>query len=213
MERFGLTMLALMASGAAAQAGPFNKGIGSAMIYGPYTGGHGYSYNVAYSYGFAFSSADTWRRDPFAYPGGIYPYRPDGRPVYHRVFPKPRDGAAPISVPGEDGLPVLMHPGAVGEPTAALPVGTVSLKPVPAAVGTATIRIVAPAGAEVWVEKQAVPGGAAERTTSVGPLTEGRTHVYSLRATWNEGGKPVDHYRVVGVRAGETAKVDFVGSR
>src|SRR5437879_3899193 len=76
-----LPALALaLASAAPAGAGflGFGEGIGPAMWYGPYTGGHMYSYNVAYGYGFAFSAADTWRRDPLAYPYGpyAYPYGP-----------------------------------------------------------------------------------------------------------------------------------------
>ncbi|MBY0231448.1 MAG: hypothetical protein K2W96_19360, partial [Gemmataceae bacterium] len=77
------------------------------LRYGPYTGGHHYSKNVAYSYGFAFSSADTWRRDLFAYPAGIHPYRPYDRPIYYRVYPRP--AVPPISVPGPDGLPILSN--------------------------------------------------------------------------------------------------------
>src|SRR5438270_3402526 len=79
MRRFSLALLLVLAlGGLPARAGLFDRGIGGAMYYGPYTGGHAYSYNVAYSYGFAFSPADTWRRDPVAYPAGIYPYRPYG---------------------------------------------------------------------------------------------------------------------------------------
>jgi uncharacterized protein (TIGR03000 family) len=208
MKRFGIALCAALAVGTAAQAGPFNEGIGSAMIYGPYTGGHNYSYNVAYSYGFAFSSADTWRRDPFAYPGGVYPYRPFGQPIYYRVYPKCEN--PPISVPAEDGLPILVNPGTGGG--ASVPVGgeVVSLQPVPVSNGTsATIKIAAPANAEVWVDRVKVAGGVA--TTP--PLQPNRTYVYTVRAAWTQDGRNVEQFRVVGVRAGETAKVDFFTQR
>lgn len=210
MKRFGFAVVAALALGTAAQAGPFNKGIGSAMIYGPYTGGHNYSYNVAYSYGFAFSSADTWRRDPFAYPAGVYPYRPNGQPIYHRVYPKGPDQVPPISVPAEDGLPVLMHPGVSSG--ASLPIGggeAVALQPVPAQQGSATIKIVAPPNAEVWVDREKVAGGMALTP----PLQAGKTYVYTVRATWTQDGRNVEQIRVVGIRAGETAKVDFLTPR
>src|SRR6476659_539532 len=87
--------------------------------YGPYTGGHGYSYNVAYSYGFPFSAADTWRRDVYAYPGGIVPYRPYGKPIIYRVFPTPTTPY--VSVPGPDGMPTLVPaapPAAAQSPSA-----------------------------------------------------------------------------------------------
>ena len=110
MTRFSVA-LAVAFCASTAQAGwLFPKGVGP---YGPYTGGHGYSYNVAYSYGFTWSAADSWKRDLYAYPGGIAPYRPYGRPITCTVFPQP---ATPfISVPGPDGLPMLIHPVPEGE--------------------------------------------------------------------------------------------------
>jgi uncharacterized protein (TIGR03000 family) len=195
-----------------AQAGPFNQGIGDAMYYGPYTGGHGYSYNTAYGYGFAFSSADTWRRDPFAYPAGVYPYRPYERPISCTIFPKP---AVPyISVPGPDGLPILLPSAVPAEaPTVIVP-GTPApvLQPVPVtatAPGCATIRVSVPEAAEVWIEKEKTTQKGSERVFQSPPLTPGKTQIYSIRAKWNDGGREVEQFRVVGVRAGETAKVTF----
>jgi uncharacterized protein (TIGR03000 family) len=226
MRKLTLALLAGFLTSAAALAGPFNEGIGSAMIYGPYTGGHNYSYNTAYSYGFAFSSADTWRRDLFAYPAGVYPYRPNGQPIYYRVCP--RKDVPPISVPGEDGLPVLVHPGlgdgAIGDVSTAVPGGVVALQPVPTQTAApalapvapavpATIKVLAPPGAEVWLEKQKLPGDGAERAATTPPLAANKTYVYTVRATWTENGRAVDQFRVVGVRAGETAKVNFLVQR
>src|SRR5205814_1802670 len=150
-----------------------------------------YSYNTAYSYGFAFSSADTWRRDPFAYPGGVYPYRPYGRPILYRTFPKSDCQPAPISVPAEDGLPVLANPGA----PASVPVGgeVVTLQPVPPVNNgtSATIKVAAPASAEVWVDRQKVAGGVAMTP----PLEPGKTYVYTVRASWSENGRNVEQFR------------------
>lgn len=235
MRRFSSALLVTLSLLPSARAGIFNQGIGSAMIYGPYTGGHAYSYNTAYSYGFAFSPADTWRRDPFAYPAGISPYRPFGRPIFHRVFPK-SEGPY-VSVPGPDGLPVLVKPdaGAIGtddQPVTGVPVpqkdpltpqaAVPGLRPVPGSApaapvanvsnteGTARIRVVAPAAAEVWVEKESLPAnGATERIFQTRALPEGKMQVYAVRARWIEGGRPVEQYRVVGVRAGETARLTF----
>jgi uncharacterized protein (TIGR03000 family) len=203
---------------ASAQAGLFDQGIGSAMYYGPYTGGHGYSYNVAYGYGFAFSPADTWRRDPFAYPAGIYPYRPYDRPISCRVFPTP---AVPyVSVPGPDGLPILV-PSATpaGEPALPLtvaPTATPMLQPVPAsavAAQPATVRVSVPEGAEVWFDKEKLTQTGTERTFQSPPLPAGKMQIYSVRAKWNGGGREVEQFRVVGVRAGETARLTFPAAR
>lgn len=217
MTRMGMALLAAALLIGAAQAGPFGKGIGSAMIYGPYTGGHNYSYNVAYSYGFAFSSADTWRRDPFAYPAGVYPYRPYGQPILYRAFPK--TDTPPISVPGDDGLPVLAHPGlpatSLGDPSAIVPNNTVNLQPVPGAVaaGSATVKVIVPAGAEVYLEKEKMPGEGSERLFASPPLEAGKMYIYTVRATWTDGGRNFDQVRVVGVKAGESAKVNFFDQR
>jgi hypothetical protein len=40
-------------------------------------------------------------------------------------------------------------------------------------------------------------------------LPAGKTIIYTVRAKWNSGGKPIEQVRVVGVRGGETAKLTF----
>ena len=82
------------------------------------------------------------------------------------------------------------------------------LKPVPAAVGgAALIKIAAPAGAEVYVEKERVSGDVFQT-----PPLEGRMKVYSVRAKWLKDGREVEQFRVVGVEAGETAKLTFTSA-
>jgi uncharacterized protein (TIGR03000 family) len=232
MRRYGLALAAaaLLQLGHA-HAGLFDQGIGSAMIYGPYTGGHGYPYNTAYGYGLSFSAADSWRRDPFAYPGGVYPYRPYEWPIYYRVFPKPP--APYVSVPGPDGLPVLAptavpewHEGQVfvapGGAAALQPVPKASLPtlapaPTPATTSISTtaterpaqVRVQVPAGAEVWFDKSKMTQTGTERVYQTPPLPAGKMQIYTVRAKWNEGGRDVEQFRVVGVRAGETAKLTF----
>src|SRR5262245_17721726 len=218
MTRFSVALTVAICASTAQAGWLFPKGVGP---YGPYTGGHGYSYNTAYSYGFTWSAADSWRRDIFAYPGGIAPYRPYGRPITKTVFPAP---AVPfISVPGPDGLPMLIHPLPEGNDcqvpdlpmplpptTAPLPTVTPNLLPVPDGTAkAATIRVRVPESAEVWVEKEKLPAASSERSFQTPPLSAGKTQIYSIRAKWNEGGKEVEQYRVVGVKAGETAKVVF----
>jgi uncharacterized protein (TIGR03000 family) len=231
MKRYGLTLLTMfMLQIPDAGAGLFDQGIGGAMYYGPYTGGHGYSYNTAYGYGFCFSAADTWQRDPLAYPAGIYPYRPYGWPISYRVFPTPP--APYVSVPGPNGLPileptvppvtmitgvpVLVAPGAPGAPGASgVPsaTGAQQLKTAPMEELSATVRVKVPAGAEVWFDKEKTTQTGTDRVFQSAPLTPGKTHVCSVRAKWNEGGQAVEQFRVVGVRAGETAKLTFSSAR
>jgi uncharacterized protein (TIGR03000 family) len=219
MMRSSVALTLALCAGTAQASWLFPKGVGD---YGPYTGGHGYSYNVAYSYGFTWSAADSWRRDIFAYPGGVYPYRPYEKPIYYRVFPKPETPY--ISVPGPDGLPMLIQPvpggdGALPPEATILPLPGVippvppaspHLLPVPDATAkAATIRVRAPDGAEVWVEKEKLPPAAGERTFQTPPLSAGKIQIFSVRAKWTDGGREVEQFRVVGVKAGETAKVAF----
>jgi uncharacterized protein (TIGR03000 family) len=233
MKRYGFVLAAaLFLHAANAQAGLFDQGIGSAMIYGPYTGGHAYPYNTAYGYGFYFSPADTWVRDRFGYPGGVYPYRPNDWPIYYRVFPKP---VAPyVSVPGPDGMPVLettatpdmfpqdgpviVAPGTTATlrpaPTASSPPLTLAPAPVLEAAPAqrpALVRIHVPAaGAEVWIGKAKMTETGTDRVYQSAPLPQGKMQVYSVRAKWKtETGREVEQFRVVGVRAGETAKLTF----
>jgi uncharacterized protein (TIGR03000 family) len=209
MQKFWLTLATgCLLAAPSARAGLFNEGIGGAMYYGPYTGGHYYSYNVAYGYGFAFSPADTWRRDIFAYPGGPYPYRPYGWPIYCRVWPN--TGTPYISAPGPDGLKTLVPaPGyAHGE---TLPGGLPALAPVPttSAAQPATIKISVPAHAQVWFDREVTTQTGQTRVFQSPPLPQGKTHVYTVRARWNEAGREVEQHRIVGVRAGETARLTF----
>jgi uncharacterized protein (TIGR03000 family) len=229
MTRFSVALAlgAALASSPAHASWLFPKGVGN---YGPYTGGHGYSYATAYHYGFAWSAADTWNRDIFAYPAGISPYRPYGKPISKTVFPHP--DTPYIAVPGPGGLPTLVKPSAhpIEElvPGAMAPIGAPILQPVPAGlpasvtapVGVAvppsttagTIKMQVPPGAEVWIDKEKLSQAGAERVYQTPPLTPGRMQVISVRAKWIDGGREVEQFRVVGVRSGETAKVTFTSS-
>ena len=213
IRSIALTLLLALPCLPAAEAQLFPRGP-EALRYGAYTGGHGYSYNTAYGYGLSFSSADSWWRDPIAYPAGVYPYRPYCRPIIYRVYPNPTTPY--VSVPGPNGLPMLIRPG-VETPerieVAPIPDGAPAtgfrLTPVPTAAAgkSAQIRIVAPAGAEVWVEKDKIAGSGGLFQTP--PLTPGKVEIYSVRAKWSVAGKEVEQFRVVGVRAGDSAEVQF----
>lgn len=202
MKPSHVALLAAILGVAAAHAGPFNRGIGGAMYYGPYTGGHLYSYNTAYSYGFTFSSADSWRRDIFAYPAGIVPYRPYDWPIRYRAFPIDKDRPS-IAVEGEDGLPVLRK-----LPPTTLDSSVPLLTPVPSAANMGTVRVRVPIGTTVWVNDRELPGGM-ERLFNTQPLQTGQEVIYTIRAKWSEAGHPVERYRAVRVGAGQSADVDF----
>jgi uncharacterized protein (TIGR03000 family) len=213
MSKYWLTLANAVLLANVGHAGLFDFSSG-AMNYGPYTGGHAYSYNVAYGYGFAFSPADTWRRDIFAYPGGVAPYRPNEWPIVCTVFPRP---AVPyVSVPGPDGLYRLVPAGSLdaeGLPVVS-PGAVAGLQPVPAGDARlcARIRVIVPAGAEVWFDKTKTTQDGTDRVFETPPLTPGKTHIYTVRARWTDGTRDVEQFRVMGVRAGETAKLTFTAN-
>jgi uncharacterized protein (TIGR03000 family) len=188
--------LLLSAGTASAEFLGFGCGIGPAMYYGPYTGGHPYSYNVAYGYGFAFSSADTWWRDPLAYPAGPYAY-PYG-PYPPRRFFCPN---APVCLAADGAGAVVAGP--MGLP----------LEPVPGAPQPALIEVKVPSGAEVWFEKNKTAQTGTQRIFRSPALPPGGRYVYTVRARWEEDGKKVEQMQAVGVQAGQTARVAFPAPR
>jgi uncharacterized protein (TIGR03000 family) len=191
-----LALLVLLGRAGAVCAGVlgFGEGIGPSMWYGPYTGGHGYSYNVAYSYGFAFSSADTWWRDPLAYLAGPYPYPLGPYPPRRYLFVH----APPCVVPGE---PVVTTVG-----------GQLALQPVPPD-GPAIIRVTVPANAEVWVDNNKTAQTGSDRTFQSPPLRPDTKYIYTVRARWTTGGQEFEQIQAIDVGAGQEARVAFPRAR
>jgi uncharacterized protein (TIGR03000 family) len=183
-----MAALAWMAAAAgAAMAGPFSGGIGSAMIYGPYTGGHGYSYATAYSYSLPFTNNGF--SSPWVYPydwtsipwnGYTYP----GRPLFHTT---PEYFAAPA--------PVDLAP---------VPAGAVATSAAPA-----VVAVHLPADAELWFDGSATGQTGSDRTFTSPPLPSGKAFHYAVRARWTEGGKRVEQFQMVTVQAGQQARATF----
>jgi uncharacterized protein (TIGR03000 family) len=181
-----LAGLALAAGSAA--AGLFSGGIGNAMIYGPYTGGHGYSYNVAYSYNLPFTS--TGFAGPWTYPydwtsipnnGYAYP----GRPFFCKKPPSYFAAPEPIDLQPIPGAAV------VGEPAPAV------------------VLIHTPVDAEVWFDGNKTQQAGSDRTFQSPPLPTGQSYHYAVRARWAENGKMVEQFQMVKVQAGQQSRVSF----
>lgn len=175
----GLGLACLALCGARARAD-----IGSAMIYGPYTGGHGYSYAEAYHYMLPFTSNGFSSPWMYPYDWSSYPYR-----GYH--FPEPR----PI-FPCLHGRRRQMddEPPPVAAPVAPAP---------------AVVNVQVPASAELWFDGNKTAQTGSERRFVSPPLPAGKTFHYSVRVRWTDNGKPVDQIQMVNVQAGGQARLLF----
>jgi len=85
--------------------------------------------------------------------------------------------------------------------------------PAQAQAAPATVRVVVPANAEVWLDREKTNQTGMERAFVLPPLAPGKLHVVNVRASWVANGQVVEQFRVVGIKAGETAKVNFLEQR
>lgn len=73
----------------------------------------------------------------------------------------------------------------------------------------ATIFVSLPAEAQLFVDEQQTMSTAAERRFTTPPLVPGATYYYTLKANFQQNGRPVTLTRQVNVRAGEESRVAF----
>jgi uncharacterized protein (TIGR03000 family) len=73
----------------------------------------------------------------------------------------------------------------------------------------AYLRVRLPAGAELLVDGTRTKQNGPERLFESPPLPAGRKFIYTLKATWKEGGKEVVHEEVARVEAGRETLVDL----
>jgi uncharacterized protein (TIGR03000 family) len=73
----------------------------------------------------------------------------------------------------------------------------------------AHVRLLVPAGAEVWFDGDKTSQTGSVREYVSPPLTPGRNYAYQVRVRWTEDGRPLDQTRKVTVRAGSVTTADF----
>ena len=66
-----------------------------------------------------------------------------------------------------------------------------------------------PASARVWVNGDATTQTGSRREYISNDLTPGKSYIYTIKARWTEGGKPVEREKRVRVHGGERQVVDF----
>jgi uncharacterized protein (TIGR03000 family) len=167
-------------------AGPFSGGIGSAMIYGPYTGTHNYSYAEAYSYGLPFTP------NGFSSPW-VYPYDWTSSPWNGYAYP---------------GRPFFKAHSYFDAPTP-LDLGPVPEAPAVTSPAPAVVSVHVPADAELWFDGARTEQLGSDRAFQSPPLPPGKAYSYALRARWTEGGKAVEQFQMIKVTAGRQVRVSF----
>jgi uncharacterized protein (TIGR03000 family) len=160
-------------------------------MYGPYTGGHPYSYNVAYGYGLPFSAADTFRPILYANAGMYIPW--PGNPNVPPPLASRWHSHDYESAPSE----VILE-----SAPSALPGSVLGLQP-------AVVGVHLPPDAELWFDTLKTTPTGSDRVFSSPPLESGKDFHYVLRARWNDNGKVAEQFQTVSVRAGQRVQVMF----
>jgi uncharacterized protein (TIGR03000 family) len=79
----------------------------------------------------------------------------------------------------------------------------------PARQETASLTVVVPADAEVFIEGDPTMETGTERRFVTPPLTVGAKYRYTIRARWSQDGAPVDKTRKVQITGGAKVSIDF----
>jgi len=74
---------------------------------------------------------------------------------------------------------------------------------------SAQIRVLVPAGAQVWVGGALTSQTGSERVFASPAIQPGRTYTYEVKARWMQEGEPVEQVKQVRVQANQTTTVDF----
>jgi uncharacterized protein (TIGR03000 family) len=164
-----VSLALLLVVGGPAFANPYDLSLG------PYQGGHGWSYNEAYGYGFPFSQlAVPW--------SAAYPY----------VLPawSPRL-AGPWNDPYQYYAPMYKHSASV-----VIPASAGGVLP-----GPALIDVCVPPNAQVWIDGTPTSQTGPQRVFQSPPLEPGKGYVYIVRARWTEEGRPIEQMQAIHLRS------------
>jgi uncharacterized protein (TIGR03000 family) len=121
---------------------------------------------------------------------GYYPDYSYNWPSLREALALKRAGLTPCDVPRGPAPAVLPPPADTAVPAA--------------------LRVLLPAGAELWIGDSPTAQRGAERQFVTPPLEGGRNLVYELRARWTEQGRGVERTRTVPVFPGDRVTVDFL---
>jgi uncharacterized protein (TIGR03000 family) len=167
-------------------------------------GGYGYGhrgYYGGYGYGYGFGFYPGYYGDyGYAYYPGYAGYPVP--PVVPAVPAVPDPNLPPV--PRVDDPNVNAAP-----PSRQARTYTVSTAPE----NTARVRVLLPAGAQLWLGDELMTPTGAERNFVTPELTPGKVYSYQVKARWTLNGRPVEQSAKVKVYANKTTTVEFRAPR
>jgi len=194
--------------------------------YGGYYGGYGYGYgHHGYGYGYPGWGYGGYYHGGYSpyygYSPGYYSYRPYygyaypsygyASPYYSYSTPYygytyPYYGAS-YATPAYAGYATTGYAANTGVVAASYNQSA----PTPAAAGTpASITVRVPENADIWIDNARMNNLGTVRRFQTGPIADGRTYTYEVRASWQGPDGPVTRTREVTVSAGSNAQADFM---
>jgi len=184
------------------------RGVGIGIGLGLGLGGYGRGYGNGY-YGSSYYSP-SYYNSGYAYSPsyGSYSYVPNysyaPSPGYdsNQVYP-----SAPAAVTGYAQSPDYSIQANPSTPSATTQ-QSLYYSP-PQTDNSAQIRVLVPAGAQVWVGGELTSQTGSERVFSSPVIQPGRTYTYEVKARWMQEGEPVEQVKQVRVQANQTTTVDF----
>ncbi|HEV3447735.1 MAG TPA: TIGR03000 domain-containing protein [Gemmataceae bacterium] len=84
-----------------------------------------------------------------------------------------------------------------------------SVSPSPVSEQTVTINMSLPSSAKVWFNDAPTTQTGPDRTFVSPTITPGKNYVYTIRASWTDGGRKVERTKDIAVHAGDRINLDF----
>ena len=84
-----------------------------------------------------------------------------------------------------------------------------SLSPGPVSEPTVTINVSLPSSAKIWFNDAPTAQTGPVRSFMSPAITPGKNYVYTIRASWTEGGHKVERTKDIAVHAGDRINLDF----
>jgi uncharacterized protein (TIGR03000 family) len=180
----------------------------------------GYPYGPGFSLAFKFAPSagiNPWYAQAYQYYRGPYPYPLStgayGFPAYSWSYRSPYYSGLPdtaLYAPGVAGWGPALGPYTSGYLAPETGTADRPAADVAAAGNTARLTVRVPENARLWVDdRPSQQTGPLREFTTPATLQPGQAYKYTVRAEWEENGRPVTQSRTVEFRAGGSAYVDF----